>query len=340
MTPIASGGLLVVPARGVGEIRMGDDLVAELLGGWDHAGIRPQDGDVLVVTSKVVSKTEGRVVEARRGTADKEAAVTAGTDREVARRGATRIVRTHHGFVMAAAGVDSSNVDRGSLVLLPLAPDESARRIREGFQKAGAVVGVVVSDTAGRAWRTGQTDIALGAAGLVVLDDHLGRVDPYGNALAVTTPAVADEVASAAELATGKLAGSPACLVRGLDRFVLPAGEHGSGAAALVRPEPSDMFGLGAREAVTAAVTGRGALLREFGAPAAVEDVVDSLRAVLPHVVVRTEGTTSAVRVVAQLPADSYEAGRETARLEALLRAHGWVVQQATRRAVVAVAAL
>jgi coenzyme F420-0:L-glutamate ligase / coenzyme F420-1:gamma-L-glutamate ligase len=340
MTRRAPGGLLVVPALGVGEIRMGDDLAVELLGAWDHAGIRPQDGDVVVVTSKVVSKTEGRVVEAPRGPADKAAAVTAETDREVARRGDTRIVRTRHGFVMAAAGVDTSNVDPGSLVLLPLDPDESARRIRDSFQAAGSRVGVVVSDTSGRAWRTGQTDIALGAAGLVVLDDHLGRVDAYGNALAVTAPAVADEVASAAELATGKLSGSPACLVRGLERFVLPTGEHGSGAAALVRPETSDMFGLGAREAVTAAVSGPAAPIRGFGGPAAVEEVLASLRTVLPRVNAWADGRSSARRMVAQLSADAFEAGHETARLEALLRAHGWVVQEATRRAVVAVAAL
>jgi coenzyme F420-0:L-glutamate ligase/coenzyme F420-1:gamma-L-glutamate ligase len=138
---------------------------------------------------------------------------------------------------------------------------------------------VVVTDTAGRAWRTGQTDIAVGAAGLEVLHDHAGVLDPHGNELAVTAPAVADEVAAAADLVKGKLDGRPAAVVRGLADLVLPAGEHGPGATALVRPEATDMFGLGAREAVVAALRGEEA--RGFGAPGSPTELAQALVAVL-----------------------------------------------------------
>jgi coenzyme F420-0:L-glutamate ligase / coenzyme F420-1:gamma-L-glutamate ligase len=324
--------VVAIPSADVGEVRAGDDLVPVLSDAWRHAGTAPQDGDVLVVTSKVVSKAEGRVVQG-----DRDAAVGAETVRVVARRGGTRIVRTRHGFVMAAAGVDSSNVEPGSLVLLPLDPDASARRLREGFDRLGRCVGVVVSDTSGRAWRTGQTDVALGAAGVIVLDDHAGRVDTYGNLLAVTAPAVADEIASAAELATGKLSGTPACLVRGLDRFVLSPGDHGAGAAALVRPEVDDMFGLGAREAVSAALGTAPSDRLGFGAPATTGEVVLAIRAVLPHL---EEVSGSAHRVVVRLPHADFEAGRDSARLGALLAAHGWHAAECADRTVVAVPAL
>ena len=243
---------------GVGEVRAGDDLLTMVLPLVDL-----EDGDVLVVTSKVVSKTEGRV-----GDGPREDAVAAQTARVEARRGATRIVRTHHGLTLAAAGVDASNVTRGRHVLLPLDPDASARALREQVrERTGRNVAVVVTDTAGRAWREGQTDIAIGAAGLVVLDDHEGRLDAYGNPLAVTAPAVADEVAGAVELAQGKLAARPVGVLRGRADLVLPAGEHGSGAAALVRPEGGDLFGWGAREAVLRAVRARPDDAAPFGSP-------------------------------------------------------------------------
>jgi coenzyme F420-0:L-glutamate ligase/coenzyme F420-1:gamma-L-glutamate ligase len=342
MTPVSPtppGGLLAVPAQDVGEVVVGDDLVEVLAGAWTGAGTAPQDGDVLVVTSKVVSKAEGRVVAAEPGAAlDKDAVVDAETVRDVARRGPTRIVRTRHGFVMAAAGVDASNVAAGSLVMLPLDPDASARRIRDGFQSRGVCVGVVVSDTSGRAWRTGQTDVALGAAGLVVLDDHGGRVDAYGNALLVTAPAVADEIASTAELATGKLSGAPACLVRGLARFVLPAGSHGDGAAALVRPEATDMFGLGAREAVVEAVAAAaGTVPPGFGVPATPAEVLAALGSALPHLEVRADDEGG---IVVHLPAEPFEAGRQAARAGALLTAHGWRARPTRHRTMVAVADL
>jgi coenzyme F420-0:L-glutamate ligase / coenzyme F420-1:gamma-L-glutamate ligase len=285
-----------LPVTGLAEVGPGDDLAGLLA---DAADLR--DGDVLVVTSKVVSKVEARVV-----TGDKAEALDRETDRLVARRGPTSIVRTHHGLVMAAAGIDASNTAPGTLVLLPKDPDASARSLRDTLgADGGPNVGVVVSDTSGRAWRNGQTDIAVGAAGVEVLDDHAGRDDGYGNVLAVTAPALADEMAAAADLVTGKTSRSPAAVLRGLDRLVLPRGQHGAGAAALVRAEDQDMFGLGSREAVLQALLrdeGRG-----FGEPAAVADLVDALGRVLPGAAVRVSGEGEVEVEVA--PPASAEAG-------------------------------
>ncbi len=244
---------------GLPEVAAGDDLAGLVLGAHDLV-----DGDVVAITSKVVSKAEGRV---RPG--EREAAVDEETVRVVARRGPTRIVRTRLGLTLAAAGVDASNVATGSVVLLPLDPDASARALRAAVhERAGTNVGVIVTDTAGRAWREGQTDIAIGAAGLVVAEDFAGRTDPYGNPLAVTMPAVADELASTAELAQGKLRGRPLAIIRGRSDLVLPIGQDGPGAAALIRPEGGDLFGFGAREAVVRALAGVAADRSAFGAPA------------------------------------------------------------------------
>ena len=185
----------------------------------------------------------------------------------VARRGPTTIVRTRHGLTLAAAGIDASNVARGSVVLLPEDPDASARRIRADIaDRTGRNVGVIVTDTAGRAWREGQTDIAIGAAGLRVSEEYAGRLDAHGNELAVTAPAVADEIAGLAELAQGKLGGRPFAVVRGRADLVLPPGEDGPGAAALVRAEGGDLFGYGAREAVLRATRGEAEDAAPFGA--------------------------------------------------------------------------
>jgi coenzyme F420-0:L-glutamate ligase/coenzyme F420-1:gamma-L-glutamate ligase len=302
-------GYSVHPVTGIREVRPGDDLAALLVAATDL-----RDGDVLVVTSKVVSKAEGRVV---RGT--KDDAVASETARVVARRGSTTIARHHLGLVMAAAGVDASNTEPGTFVLLPRDPDGSARRLRESLREAtGANVAVVVSDTFGRAWRAGQTDVAVGAAGLEVLDDHAGRTDGYGNPLLVTAPAVADQVAGAAELAQGKTTGVPAAVLRGLGDRVLPPGEHGPGAAALVREEAGDMFGLGSREAVLAALQDHAT---GFGAASPAEALLDAASALgLVGVVGDDDGT-----VEVPLPDDPRAAGRAEARLEALARAHGWV---------------
>jgi coenzyme F420-0:L-glutamate ligase/coenzyme F420-1:gamma-L-glutamate ligase len=303
----------VTAVPGIGEVTPGADLAALVV---ERADLR--DGDIVVVTSKVVSKAEGRIVRVA-----KEAAVDAETDRVVARRGATSIVRTRHGFVMAAAGVDASNTDPGTLVLLPEDPDGSARRLRARLRElSGATVAVVVTDTSGRAWRNGQTDIAVGAAGLVVLDDHVGRVDGYGNELAVTAPALADEVASAADLAKGKLGGTPVAVVRGLDALLLDAAEDGPGAGVLVRDEAGDMFGLGAREAVLAAVNGRGHE-RGFGAPAPTDAVVVALQGVAGEAAeVRAEDDQVLLRFRAGL--EPRALGRLEAQVEAVVRAHAW----------------
>jgi coenzyme F420-0:L-glutamate ligase/coenzyme F420-1:gamma-L-glutamate ligase len=240
--------LCVEGVTGLPEVRPGDDLAALLTAACPDL----QDGDVVVVTSKVVSKAEGRVRPVARS-GDRDEAVAAETRRVVASwttpRGTTSVVATRHGFVMAAAGVDASNTEPGTVVLLPEDPDESARRLRRGLaDRLGVQVAVVVSDTFGRPWRVGQTDLAVGAAGIDVVDDLRGRHDGFGNALGVTVVAVADELAAAADLVKGKLSGVPAAVVRGLGHLV--TADDGPGARALVRPVEEDMFSLGTREAL------------------------------------------------------------------------------------------
>ncbi|MFD9967084.1 coenzyme F420-0:L-glutamate ligase [Streptomyces sp. NPDC059011] len=233
--------------RGLPEVRPGDDL-AKLIAAGEPGLV---DGDVLLVTSKIVSKAEGRIVEA----GDREAAIDAETVRVVARRGALRIVENRQGLVMAAAGVDASNTPAGTVLLLPEDPDASAARIREGLRDAlGVEVGVVITDTFGRPWRAGLTDVAVGAAGVRVLDDLRGGTDAHGNRLDVTVVATADELAAAGDLVKGKAAGLPVAVVRGLDHVVADGTD---GARALVRPAADDMFRLGTSEAVRQAVTQR-----------------------------------------------------------------------------------
>jgi coenzyme F420-0:L-glutamate ligase/coenzyme F420-1:gamma-L-glutamate ligase len=264
--------LEVLAPDGAPEVVEGDDLASLVA---DLVDLR--EGDVVVVTSKVVSKAEGLV-----GTGDRDEALAGETVRVVARRGPTTIVRNRLGLTMAAAGIDASNVPAGTVALLPRDPDASARRIRERLAEVtGLRVAVVVTDTAGRAWRTGQTDIAIGAAGLLVAVDHAGRVDAHGNPLAVTLPAVADEIASAAELAQGKLTGRPFAVLRGRGDLVLPAGDAGTGARALVREEGGDLFGYGAREAVVRALAGAEADRAPFGSPAPADELVAALGTVL-----------------------------------------------------------
>lgn len=253
---------------GIGEVREGDDLAGLIVPLADLG-----DGDIVVVTSKVVSKAEGRVVA---GTT-REETLASETTRVVARRGPTTIVRNRLGLTMAAAGIDASNVEAGSVVLLPLDPDASARRLRAALGTV-ANVGVVVTDTAGRPWRDGQTDIAIGAAGLVVAERFEGRYDDYGNPLVVTAPAVADEIAGAAELAQGKLGKRPFAVLRGRSDLVLPAGHDGLGAAALIRPDGADLFGYGAREAVVRALLGRREDQHVFGSPATPDELADAVR--------------------------------------------------------------
>ena len=298
---MSAGRVEVVAPDGIGEIAEGDDLVALLVDAFPELA----DGDVVVVTSKIVSKAEGRTTEGAR-----DDLIAGETVRVVARRGPTTIVENHLGLVMAAAGIDSSNVAAGHLVLLPRDPDASARALRRGLYAAtGHNVAVVVTDTAGRAWRQGQTDLAIGAAGFVVLDDHAGRVDGYGNPLAVTAPALADEVAGAADLAQGKLAGRPVAVVRGLAVHVLPVGDDGPGARTLNRPLAQDMFGLGAREAVVAALAGES--VEAFGAPAEADELVAALA--------RVGSPATLDGQVVRLAAEASPAAR------AVAHAHGWV---------------
>lgn len=248
-------GLEVWGVAGLPEVQPGDDLPVLLA----NAVPELRDGDVVVVTSKVVSKSEGRVARAAPGHDPEELrdeAVAADTVRVVARRGNTRIVQTRHGFVLAAAGVDESNTPDGTVVLLPRDPDESARTIRAGLRdRLGVSVAVVVSDTFGRPWRVGQTDVAVGAAGLTVVDDHRGRRDMHGRELRVTEVAIADEAAAAADLVKGKSSGMPVAVVRGLAPYV--TAEDGPGVRALVRPAEDDMFSLGARDVIPARRTVR-----------------------------------------------------------------------------------
>ena len=309
---MTGGALTVVAPDGVPEVRKGDDLAALLLEALSRAGWELADGDVVAVTSKVVSKAEGQV---REGTRDDVLADE--TRRVVARRGRTTIVRNRLGLTMAAAGIDASNVESGHVVLHPLDPDASARSLRATLrERTGANVAVVVTDTAGRAWRDGQTDLAIGAAGLQVLESFAGREDAYGNSLVVTAPAVADELAGVAELAQGKLAARPFAAVRGRPDLVLPPGEDGPGAGALIRGEGQDFFGYGAREAVTRALTGDPGDRAPFGAPAAPEELA---AAVVEVTGVEPEVQDDGLRVTGVTAGDA-------AVLAVLAYAHGWTV--------------
>jgi coenzyme F420-0:L-glutamate ligase / coenzyme F420-1:gamma-L-glutamate ligase len=242
----APGALTVLPVRGLPEFRPGDDLAAALA----EAAPWLADGDVVVVTSKIVSKVEGRLVaspvdpEAR--DALRRELVDAEAERVLARRGKTLIVANKLGIVQAAAGVDGSNVRRDELALLPADPDASAARLRAALKAVLDVdVAVVVTDTMGRSWRVGQTDAAIGSAGFTVLHRYGGAVDGAGNELLVTEVALADEVAGAADLVKGKLGGVPVAVVRGMTPL-----DDGSTARELVRPLADDMFRLGTDEAL------------------------------------------------------------------------------------------
>ncbi|HCS61477.1 MAG TPA: coenzyme F420-0:L-glutamate ligase [Microbacterium sp.] len=242
-------GLSIWALEGIPAVRAGDDLAELILAAINASGEPLFDGDILVVTSKIVSKAEGRIVNA----ADREAAITAETVRVVATRarsdgGMTRIVQNRLGIIGAAAGVDASNTDLGTVLLLPIDPDASARALTEKLRaRTGAEIGIVISDTLGRPWRDGQTDVAIGAAGVHVFDRLQGSVDSAGKPLVVTQPCIGDELAAATDLVKGKVSGCPVAVVRGMGRVVgaldLP------GASSIVRSAEKDMFRLGADEA-------------------------------------------------------------------------------------------
>ncbi len=242
----AAGELRILPITGLPEFRPGDDLAAHIA---DRAPWLT-DGDVLVVTSKIVAKVEGRIVDVPLDPEQRDAARRALVEQEavrvLARKGRTLITENKLGIVQAASGIDGSNVEQGELVLLPADPDASAKGLRSALaERLGVQVAVVVTDTMGRAWRNGQTDAAIGAAGLRVLHDYSGAVDGQGNELHVTQVAIADELAAAADLVKGKLGGVPVAVVRGL-----PVTDDGSSAADLLRGGTDDLFWLGTAEAI------------------------------------------------------------------------------------------
>jgi len=230
----------LVPLPGLPEIQPGIVLAPLLVEAATAAGHPLRSGDCLVVTQKVVSKAEGRLVPLDAGDPDaRRRLVESESVRILRRRGDLIISETRHGFVCANAGVDLSNVDDGWAALLPVDADRSARRIRDGIRAAAGVeVAVVISDTFGRPWRHGLVDVAIGVAGLAAVVDLRGSEDDRGRALQVTEVAVADEVASAAELVMGKAKGIPAALVRGLDAAWL----RDSSVGELIRPPGDDLF--------------------------------------------------------------------------------------------------
>ncbi len=236
------GSITLYPLRGIPEVRPGDvlaELIIEAAAAADSAGL--QDGDVLVVTQKVVSKAEGRLVEVDPDDPlSHKAHVLAESVRILRRRGDLIVSETRHGFVCANAGIDLSNVERGYAALLPLDSDRSARRIRDGIRaRVGREVAVIVSDTFGRPWRKGLTDVAIGLAGIAGVVDLRGTEDALGRELHVTEVCIADEIAGAAELVMGKATGVAVGIVRGVDSKWL---REGSVAAEIVRPPSEDLF--------------------------------------------------------------------------------------------------
>lgn len=250
----ASNELRALPLAGIGEVRAGDDVAAILLNALSRAGLQLAEGDVLVIKHKIISKAEGRIVRLDDVQPSPQAAEWAARHQldarvvELALRESRRIVRqekgvliteTRHGLVCANSGVDLSNVDGGrSAVLLPKDPDCSAVRLRDQLQqRLGISLAVIISDSFGRPWREGLCEVAIGVAGLLPLHDYRGQRDPCGYGLHASVEAVADELACAAGLVCGKLAETPACIIRGF-RFLPGEGR----ATQLVRPASRDLF--------------------------------------------------------------------------------------------------
>jgi len=307
----------VVPVTGLPEITAGSDLAALIA----ETAPDVRDGDILVVTSKIVSKAEGRVVAGPR-----EQAIEAETARVVARRGATTIAQTRHGLVLAAAGVDESNTAPGSVVLLPEDPDESARRLRKALHaRTGRTVGVIITDTMGRPWRAGQTDNAIGAAGVAPVRDYRGETDTFGNILEVTVAAVADEIAAAADLVKGKSRGVPVAVARGLADLVTE--QDGPGARELIRPAEEDMFRFGSADVPLARRTIRAFTGEPVDAAVIRRAVATALTAPAPH---HSEPWRFVILETAAARAALLDAMREAWTAD--LRRDGFTEEQITRR--------
>jgi coenzyme F420-0:L-glutamate ligase / coenzyme F420-1:gamma-L-glutamate ligase len=312
-----TGELTVVPVAGLPEITSGRDLAALIA----EATPDLHDGDIVVVTSKIVSKAEGRVA-----TIPREQAIEAETARVVARRGATTIAQTRHGLVLAAAGVDESNTAPGTVVLLPEDPDESARRLRKALQaRTGRSLGVVITDTMGRPWRAGQTDNAIGAAGVMPVRDYRGEADTFGNVLEVTVAAVGDEIAAAADLVKGKSAGVPVAVVRGLAGLVTE--QDGPGARELIRPAEEDMFRFGSADVPLARRTIRAFTSEPVDAEVVRRAVATALTAPAPH---HSEPWRFVILSSPQARTQLVDAMREAWIAD--LRGDGFTEEQITRR--------
>jgi coenzyme F420-0:L-glutamate ligase/coenzyme F420-1:gamma-L-glutamate ligase len=314
---MTAAALTVTPVTGLPEITPGADLAALIA----EAAPDLHDGDILVVTSKIVSKAEGRVTGGSR-----EQAIEAETVRVVARRGATTIAQTRHGLVLAAAGVDESNTAPGTVVLLPEDPDESARRLRKTLHaRTGRRLGVIITDTMGRPWRAGQTDNAIGAAGVAVVRDYRGEADTFGNILEVTVAAVADEVAAAADLVKGKALQVPVAVVRGLAGLVTE--QDGPGARALIRPAEEDMFRYGSADVPLARRTIRAFTADPVDGQAVRRAVATALTAPAPH---HSQPWRFVVLESAQARTALLDAMREAWIAD--LRRDGFTPEQITRR--------
>lgn len=299
---------------GLPDFRPGDDLAAAICAAAPWIA----DGDILAVTSKAVSKAEGRLVPTGTDELEREATrrkvVDSQTAAVVAERRGVRIVRTHQGMTMAAAGVDASNVNANEIAILPLDSDASARAIRDGVRRIlGKNVAVVISDTTGRPWRGGLVDVAIGSAGIQPLRDLRGNVDTHGHPLAVTALAQVDEIASASELVRGKLGKIAAAVVRGIP-WIADDDAAGSGAA-LVRPGEEDMFCLGARDVVPAAQHARAT-----ENPPRAEQIADALERTAPPAGV--EAIVDGFQVMAR-GADDFGLGLYVGQLVVALRAEG-----------------
>ena len=330
----------LTPLLGLPEVREGDDVADMILKALQHNEIQLKAGDILVVSSKVVSKAMGLRAPAR----EQADVVLSQTVRIVAERmtpsGVTRIVESAAGPVMTAAGVDASNTSDESIVLvLPGDPDTAAAQIRDDLQSGWLtlsgthiLIGVILSDTAGRPWRNGQTDFAVGACGIQVIDDLRGSTDANGRMLSVTERCIADEIAAAADLVKGKATGVPAAHIRGLGQYVrdsdISDSESTSGARDLVRTGPRDWFGYGMVEAVRAAlgVEPGSAMASEVGIPFICPEGVATramraLRVALltcPDVVGEVDGKT--IRLAAP---DDFVLGIAATRAEVALRGEG-----------------